>query len=57
MQWLNQKVVAPFKTSCSKLSHDAIAAALTAGVVGGIVRRPLLDHYKNLIIYSCRCRL
>jgi hypothetical protein len=40
MQWLNHKVVKPFKTSCSHLSGDAIAAALTAGVVGGIVSGP-----------------
>jgi hypothetical protein len=40
MQWVNQKVVIPFKTSCSRLTNDAIASALTAGVVGGIVRPP-----------------
>jgi NifU-like protein involved in Fe-S cluster formation len=48
MQWLQQKVVTPFKISCSLLSNDAIAAAATAGVVGGIVRAPLALHCCNL---------
>ena len=55
MQWINQKVVRPFKTSCSQLSNDAIAEAMTAGVVGGIVRPPPPPPPPSALCHAVSC--